>query len=142
MTDGIQPFRIEVPQADADYLHDRLASARWPGELPGTGWERGIPPGYLTELAGHWRTEFDWRAAEAQLNSRPQFTTEIDGQRIHFLHLRPGDPGAQPLLITHGYPRAVAEVLRLIDPPASPAADQSFHLVAPSPPAHASCSPH
>ncbi len=62
MSDGIQPFRIEIPQADLDYLHDRLANARWPGELPGVGWTRGVPLGYLKELAEYWRTQYDWRA--------------------------------------------------------------------------------
>src|SRR5260221_5436728 len=100
MTDGIQPFRIEIPQADVDYLHDRLASARWPGELPGVAWTRGIPPGYLKELAGDWRTRYHRRAAQAPLNSRPQFTTEIHRQRIHFLHVTSRRPRAKPLLIS------------------------------------------
>jgi epoxide hydrolase len=90
MSEHIQPYRIEIPPADVDHLNDRLASARWPGELPGTGWERGVPLGYLTELASYWRTGYDWRAAEAKLNTYPQFTTEIDGQRIHFLHVTSG----------------------------------------------------
>ena len=141
MTNEIQPFRIEIPQADVDYLHHRLASARWPGELPGAGWERGIPLGYLTELAGYWRTGFDWRAAEAQLNSYAQFTTEIDGQRIHFLHVRSGRQDAKPLLITHGYPSSVAEFLHLIGPLTSPGTGQAFHVVAPSLPGYAFSTP-
>ena len=141
MSEPIQPFRIEVPRAEVDYLHDRLASARWPGALPGVGWERGVPPGYLKELAGYWRTRYDWRAAEARLNSYPQFTTEIDGQRIHFLHVRSGRPGAKPLLITHGYPSTVAEFLHLIDPLVNPPAAQAFHLVAPSLPGYAFSTP-
>ena len=141
MSEPIQAFRIEIPQADVDYLHGRLASARWPGELPGVGWTRGIPLDYLKELAGYWRTEFEWRAAEAQLNSYPQFTTEIDGQRIHFLHVRSGQPGAKPLLITHGFPSTVAEFLHLIGPLVSPAAGQAFHVVAPSLPGYAFSTP-
>jgi epoxide hydrolase len=141
MNDAIQPFRIDIPEADLDYLHDRLASARWPGDLPGTGWERGIPSGYLTELAGYWRTGYDWRAAEAQLNSYPQFITEIDGQRIHFLHVESGQPGAKPLLITHGFPSSVAEFLHLIEPLTSPAAGQAFHVIAPSLPGYAFSTP-
>jgi epoxide hydrolase len=141
MSEKIQPFRIEIPPADVDYLHDRLASARWPGELPGTGWERGVPPGYLKELAGYWRTGYDWRAAEARLNSYPQFTTEIDGQRIHFLHVESAQPGAKPLLVTHGYPSSVAEFLHLIEPLASPDAGQPFHVVAPSLPGYAFSTP-
>ena len=69
MTENIQPVRIEIGQADVDDLHRRLAGARWPGELPGAGWTRGVPLGYLMELAGYWRTGYDWRAAEARLNS-------------------------------------------------------------------------
>ena len=141
MSDGIQPFRIEIPQADVDYLHDRLADARWPGELPGVGWARGVPVGYLQELAEYWRTRYDWRAAEAQLNSYPQFTTEIDGQRIHFLHVRSSQPGAKPLLITHGFPSSVAEFLHLIGPLTDPAAGQAFHVVAPSLPGYAFSTP-
>jgi epoxide hydrolase len=141
MSEKIQPFRIEIPPADVDYLHDRLASARWPGELPGTGWERGVPPGYLKELAGYWRTGYDWRAAEARLNSYPQFTTEIDGQRIHFLHVESAQPGAKPLLVTHGYPNSVAEFLHLIEPLANPDAGQPFHVVAPSLPGYAFSTP-
>jgi hypothetical protein len=66
MSDEIQPFRIEIPQADLDYLHDRLANARWPGELPGVGWTRGVPLDHLTELAEYWRTGYDWRGQEAR----------------------------------------------------------------------------
>ena len=141
MSHAIRPFRIEIPQADVDYLHDRLAGARWPSKLSGTGWERGVPLDYLTELAGYWRTGYDWRAAEAQLNSYPQFTTEIDGQRIHFLHVRSGRPGAKPLLITHGFPSSIAEFLHLIEPLASPAAGQAFHVIAPSLPGYAFSTP-
>jgi pimeloyl-ACP methyl ester carboxylesterase len=141
MSEKIQPFRIEIPPVDVDYLRDRLASARWPGELPGTGWERGVPLGYLEELAGYWHTGYDWRAAEARLNSYPQFITEIDGQRIHFLHVESAQPGAKPLLVTHGYPSSVAEFLHLIGPLASPDAGQPFHVVAPSLPGYAFSTP-
>jgi epoxide hydrolase len=141
MSDGMQPFRIEIPEADVDDLHDRLASARWPGELPGVEWARGVPLGYLKDLAGYWRTRYDWRAHEAQLNQHPQFTTEIDGQRIHFLHVKSGQPGAKPLLITHGFPSSVAEFLHLIEPLVSPAAGQAFHLIVPSLPGYAFSTP-
>jgi pimeloyl-ACP methyl ester carboxylesterase len=137
MTENVQPFRIEIDQADVDDLHRRLASARWPGELPGTGWTRGVPLSYLKELAGYWRTGYDWRAAEARLNSWPQFVTEIDGQRIHFLHVRSSRPDAMPLLITHGYPSSVAEFMQLIEPLVNPAEGQAFHVIAPSLPGYA-----
>ena len=141
MSDRIQPFRIEIPQADIEYLHSRLANARWPGELPGVGWDRGIPLGYLKELAEYWRTQYDWRAQEALLNQYPQFTTEIDGQRIHFLHVRSDHPGARPLLITHGFPSSVAEFLQLIQPLVNPATGQAFHVIAPSLPGYAFSTP-
>ena len=141
MNEDIQPFRIEICQADVDYLGHRLASARWPGELPGVEWSRGVPLAYLKELAEYWRTRYDWRAAEARLNSYPQFVTEIDGQRIHFLHVRSGHPDAKPLLITHGYPSSVAEFLELIEPLVNPAAGQAFHVIAPSLPGYAFSTP-
>ena len=141
MSDAIQPFRIEIPQADVDYLHERLVSARWPGELPGTGWPRGVPLDYLTDLAGYWRTGYDWRAAEAKLNSYPQFITEIDGQRIHFLHVTSAQPGAKPLMLTHGYPSSVAEFLYLIEPLVTPPTGQAFHLVVPSLPGYGFSTP-
>ena len=141
MSENIQPFRIEIRQTDVDYLHHRLASARWPGELPGAGWTRGVPLGYLKELAEHWRTQYDWRSAETRLNSYPQFVTEIDGQRIHFLHVRSGQPDAKPLLITHGFPSSVAEFLHLIAPLVNPAAGQAFHVIAPSLPGYAFSTP-
>jgi pimeloyl-ACP methyl ester carboxylesterase len=141
MSGDIKPFRIEIDQADVDYLHDRLAHARWPGELTGVGWNRGAPLGWLKELAGYWRNEYEWRTSEARLNQYPQFTTEIDGQRIHFLHVRSGRPGAKPLLITHGFPSSVAEFLRLIETLTSPATGQAFHVVAPSLPGYAFSTP-
>jgi pimeloyl-ACP methyl ester carboxylesterase len=137
----ITPFRIAVPQADLDHLHDRLAHARWADGLPGVGWSRGIPPGELRDLAEYWRTGFDWRAAETRLNSFPQFTTEIDGQRIHFLHVRSSRQDAQPLLITHGFPSSVAEFLHLVEPLVNPERGQAFHVVAPSLPGYAFSTP-
>jgi pimeloyl-ACP methyl ester carboxylesterase len=137
----MQTFRIQIPQSDVDYLHNRLAAARWPGELPGTAWTRGIPLDDLQELAEYWRTGYDWRAAEARLNAYPQATTEIDGQRIHFLHVTSDQPGAKPLLLTHGYPSSVAEFLHLIEPLVNPPAGQAFHVVAPSLPGYAFSTP-
>jgi epoxide hydrolase len=131
------PFRIDVPQADLDDLRDRLARTRWPRELPGAGWERGTPIGYLRELAEYWRNEFDWRAQEARLNEFPQFTTVIDGQEIHFLHVRSPEPDALPLLVSHGWPSSVVEFEKVIGPLTDPRAHggdprQAFHLVVPS----------
>jgi pimeloyl-ACP methyl ester carboxylesterase len=141
MSENIQPFRIEIGQTDVDYLHHRLAGARWPDELPGVGWTRGVPLGYLKELARYWRTQYDWCSAEARLNSYSQFVTEIDGQRIHFLHVRSGQPGAKPLLITHGFPSSVAEFMYLIESLVNPAAGPAFHIIAPSLPGYAFSTP-
>ncbi|WP_309230822.1 epoxide hydrolase [Nocardia sp. SYP-A9097] len=135
------PFRIDIPQAELEYLHDRLAHARWAASLPGVGWERGIPVADLKELADYWRTEFDWRAQEAALNAFPQFTTEIDGQQMHFLHVRSSRPDAIPLLITHGFPSSVAEFMHLIAPLTEPEQGPAFHVVAPSLPGYAFSTP-
>jgi epoxide hydrolase len=133
----IRPFRIDIPQEDLDDLRDRLDRARWPGEIQGVGWDRGVPPGYLKELAEHWRTDYAWREHEAELNELPQFTTTIDGQNIHFLHVRSPEPGALPLVLSHGWPGSVVEFLDVIDPltdPRSHGGDpaDAFHLVIPS----------
>jgi pimeloyl-ACP methyl ester carboxylesterase len=141
MSDDVQPFRIDIPEADLSDLRQRLGAARWAGELPGVGWTRGIPRDYLRELAEHWRSGYDWRAQEARLNRYPQFITEIDGQRIHFLHVRSDRPDAKPLLITHGFPSSVAEFLHLIEPLVSPATGQAFHVIAPSLPGYAFSTP-
>jgi epoxide hydrolase len=141
MTDTLLPFRVDVPQADVDDLHDRLAHARYPVELPGVGWTRGIPLNDLKKLAEYWRTGYDWRAQEVRLNRFPQLTTEIDGQRIHVLHVRSDRPDAKPLLLTHGFPSSVAEFLTLIDPLVNPATGQAFHVIAPSLPGYAFSTP-
>ncbi|MEV6769498.1 epoxide hydrolase family protein [Nocardia sp. NPDC051030] len=141
MSTEIRPFRIDIPQSELDYLHDRLAHARWSGQVPGTGWERGIALADLKELAEYWRTEYDWRAMEARLNAYSQFTTEIDGQQIHFLHVRSSHPEAKPLLITHGFPSSVAEFMGLLDLLVDPAEGQAFHVVVPSLPGYGFSTP-
>ncbi|MEU5878915.1 epoxide hydrolase family protein [Spirillospora sp. NPDC047279] len=133
----IRPFRIDVPQQDLEDLHDRLSRTRWPDELPGVGWSYGVPVAYVRKLAGYWRDGYDWRAHEAALNEHPQFTTEIDGQNVHFLHVRSPEPDALPLIITHGWPGSVAEFMKVIGPLTDPRAHggdpaDAFHVVAPS----------
>jgi pimeloyl-ACP methyl ester carboxylesterase len=133
----MRPFRIDIPQADLDDLKRRLAATRWPDEVPGTGWDRGVPLAYLRELAEYWRTGYDWRAAERRLNAYPQFITEIDGTDVHFLHVRSAEPQAVPLLITHGWPGSVFEFIDLIGPLTDPRAHggdpaDAFHVVIPS----------
>jgi pimeloyl-ACP methyl ester carboxylesterase len=138
---GIRPYRVNVPQADVDDLRERLARTRWAPDLPGTGWERGVPTAYLRELAAYWADEYDWRAQEAALNAYPQFVAPIDGADVHFLHVRSAEPGATPLLLLHGWPGSVVEFLDMIGPLTDPAAHggdpaDAFHLVIPSLPGY------
>lgn len=133
----IRPFTIDVPQADLDDLRERLARTRWTTDLPGAGWSRGVPASYLKELAEYWRDEYDWRAYEQALNAYPQFTTEIDGQNVHFLHVRSPEPDALPVILIHGWPGSVVEFLNVIGPLTDPRAHggdpkDAFHLVIPS----------
>ncbi len=137
----IRPYRISVPQADLDDLRERLARTRWARDLPGAGWERGVPTSYLRELAGYWAKEYDWRAHEAALNALPQFITTIDGASVQFLHLRSAQPDATPLLLLHGWPGSIVEFLDMIGPLTDPAAHggdpaDAFHLVIPSLPGY------
>jgi epoxide hydrolase len=137
----MQRFRIDIPQADLDDLHRRLDETRWPSELPGVGWQRGVPLGYLKELADYWRTTYDWRAAERQLNEFPQFTAQIDGVNVHFLHVRSPEPAARPLILTHGWPGSVVEFLDVIGPLSDPRAHggdpaDAFDLIIPSVPGY------
>ncbi|MEV0619893.1 epoxide hydrolase family protein [Nonomuraea sp. NPDC050404] len=139
--DEIKPFRIDIPRADLDELRERLRRTRWAAQLPG-GWSRGVPVAYLRELAAYWADGFDWRAQEARLNAFPQFTTAIDGQRIHFLHVRSPERDALPLILTHSWPNTVAEFLDVIGPLTDPRRhgldpDVAFHVVAPSLPGFA-----
>ncbi len=137
------PFRIEIPQADLDDLRERLTRTRLPGQVPGTGAERGVPEDRLRELVEYWAGDYDWRVHEARLNEHPQFVTGIDGQRVHFLHVRSPEPDATPLLLTHGWPGSIAEFLDVIGPLTDPRAHggdpaDAFHLVVPSLPGSAS----
>jgi pimeloyl-ACP methyl ester carboxylesterase len=136
-TAEIRPFRIEVPQAALDDLRERLARTRFPDEIPGVGWSRGVPLDYLRNVAHYWADGFDWRWQEAKLNDLPQFTTEIGGQKIHFLHVRSPEPDALPLIVCHGYPSSVVEFLDIVGPLTDPVshggdANDAFHVVAPS----------
>ena len=137
----IKPFRIDVPQSELDDLAARLAAARWPGEVAGAGTDYGMPLGVVKRLAESWRTSYNWRAHEAKLNEIPQYTTTIDGQNIHFLHVRSAEPNALPLLLLHGWPGSVLEFARMIGPLTDPAAHggdpaQAFHVVVPSLPGY------
>jgi hypothetical protein len=108
---AIEKFRIDIPQLSLDDLHDRLTRARWASDVPGPNPEDyGVSLAWVRELTEYWRDSYDWRAAEARLNGYPQFVTEIDGQEIHFLHIESPEPGAIPLILTHGWPGSVVEL--------------------------------
>lgn len=133
----IDPFRLAIPQQQLDDLALRLDLTRWPDELPGAGWAYGVPREYLRELVEYWRHEYDWRAAEARLNEWPQFTTTIDGTQVHFARVASPEPGAIPLLLTHGWPGSIAEFVDVAGPLADPRAHgaggaPAFELVIPS----------
>ncbi|TFC14716.1 epoxide hydrolase [Cryobacterium algoritolerans] len=133
----ITSFRVDIPQADIDDLTSRLRTTRMPAPLPGNDWDTGIPSGYLQDLVTDWAEDFDWRAFEARLSEVPQFMTVIDGQRIHFAHVRSAVPDATPVLLTHGWPGSFLEFLHLIGPLTEPEAyggdrADAVHLIIPS----------
>ncbi len=135
------PFRVEIPDAVLTDLQERLTKTRWPGPSPDGGWAYGAELSAVQDLCEYWRTSFDWRAAEARLNSWPQFLTDIDGEQVHFIHARSPHAGAFPLVITHGWPGSVAEFLDIIDPLIDPVAHggdaaDAFHVIAPSIPGY------
>lgn len=138
-TDAITPYTAQIPDVDLQDLRTRLGRVRWPDEVADAGWDYGVPLAYVRELAARWREGFDWRAQENRLNAYPQFLTTIDGDQIHFLHVRSPEADALPLIITHGWPMSVFEYLDLIGPLSDPRAHgadpaDAFHLVIPSVP--------
>lgn len=140
--DAIHPFTIRVDDRTLADLETRLANARIPEPLQGDGWALGTDIKYLRELVAYWRDRFDWRAQERRLNQLEQFTTTIDGLRVHFVHRRSKHPNAMPLLITHGWPGSFAEFTKIIGPLTDPtahggSADDAFHVVMPSIPGFA-----
>ncbi len=131
----IKPFRIAIEQSELDDLTERLNRTRWPREVT-TDWSRGVPVSYLKGLAEYWADGFDWRKQEAELNEFPQFTTEIDGQTIHFLHIRSSRPDAVALILTHGWPSSPFEFRKVIG-----MLTDEFHLVIPSLPGYGFSTP-
>jgi hypothetical protein len=94
----VEPYRVQIAQQQLDDLAERRTRTRWPDEVPGTGWDRGVPLAYLEQRAQYWHDGYDWRRAEGELNACPQFRTVIDGQRVHFIRVRATQSGAVPLL--------------------------------------------
>ena len=137
----ILPFEVAVSDLVLEDLDDRLAATRFPDEIEDTGWDYGMPMGYLRELVEYWRDGYDWRAQEARLNALDHYRTAIDGQEIHFVHARSPHANALPLLLTHGWPGSIVEFLDVIPMLTDPeqhggSAEDAFHVVVPSLPGY------
>jgi pimeloyl-ACP methyl ester carboxylesterase len=138
---AIRPFRVNVPDADLADLKRRLSATRLPSRELVEDRSQGVQLATLRELARYWTKEYDWRTCEARLNALPQFTTEIDGVEIHFIHVRSRHENALPLIMTHGWPGSVIELLETVGPLTDPTAhggtpQDAFHLVLPSLPGY------
>ena len=140
---GVRPFRIEVPEREIEELRRRIDATRWPTkELVGDR-SQGVQLAATQELARYWTSEYDWRRCEARLNALPQFKTEIDGLNIHFIHVKSAHENALPLVMTHGWPGSIVELLETIGPLTDPTAhggraEDAFDLVLPSLPGYGS----
>src|SRR6478672_10104707 len=137
----ISPFHVEIPEAELDDLRRRVGATRWPTRELVEDRSQGVQLAAMQALARYWATEYDWRRCEARFNALPQFTTEIDGVDIHFIHVRSPHPDALPLIMTHGWPGSVVELLDVVgpltDPPAyGGSAEDAFDLVLPSLPGY------
>ena len=137
----IRPFRAEFPEEEVAELRRRIAATRWPSTELVDDRAQGVQLATVRALADYWQTEYDWRKAEARLNALPQFTTEIEGVNIHFIHVRSKHENALPLIVTHGWPGSVIELLEAVGPLTDPtahggSAEDAFHLVLPSLPGY------
>jgi pimeloyl-ACP methyl ester carboxylesterase len=137
----VRPFKVNVPEAALVDLRQRLEMTRWPDAETVTDQSQGVQSARIQALARYWQTEYDWRKAEARLNALPQFVTTIDGLDIHFIHVRSRHPDAMPLIITHGWPGSIFELLKVIDPLTNPTAhggraEDAFDVVIPSMPGY------
>jgi pimeloyl-ACP methyl ester carboxylesterase len=135
----IRPFRVNIPEEQLAKLRRRIAATEWPDRETVNDRSQGIQLSKLQELVRYWGTEYDWRKGEAKLNALPQFITRIDGLDIHFIHVRSRHPNALPLIVTHGWPGSVFELLNTVGPLTDPTtlgaqAEDAFHLVLPSMP--------
>ncbi|MBI2803286.1 MAG: epoxide hydrolase [Gammaproteobacteria bacterium] len=136
-----EPFSIDVSDAVLTDLRERLERVRWPGEVPNSAWDYGTNLAYMKELVDYWRTRYDWRVHERQLNRWTHFRVIIDGQRLHYIHERGKGPKPFPLIITHGWPGSIAEFVEIIGPLTDPAAHggdpaDAFDVIAPSLPGY------
>jgi pimeloyl-ACP methyl ester carboxylesterase len=137
----VHPFQVEIPDEALDDLRRRIAATRWPSKEFVGDRSQGVQLATLQELARYWTTDYDWRKAEAKLNALPQFKTEIDGVEVHFIHVKSEHDNALPLIMTHGWPGSVIELLETVGPLTDPTAhggnaENAFHLVLPSVPGY------
>src|SRR6478609_5129567 len=138
---AIRPFEVNMPEEDLADLRRRVAAVRLPSKELVDDRSQGVQLATIQELARYWTTGYDWRACEARLNALPQFTTEIDGVPIHFIHVKSRHENALPLIMTHGWPGSVIELLETVGPLTDPTAhggrpEDAFHLVLPSLPGY------
>jgi pimeloyl-ACP methyl ester carboxylesterase len=139
--DEVRPFRVGFPEAELTELRRRVKATRWPDRETVSDDSQGVRLAVMQDLAAHWGNGYDWRKCEAKLNDLPNFTTEIDGLGIHFIHVRSPHEDALPLIVTHGWPGSVIEQLKIIEPLTNPTAHgasaaDAFHLVIPSLPGY------
>ncbi len=139
--DAVRPFRFNAPEEALVDLRRRIAATRWPDKETVADSSQGVQLATMQELARYWGADYDWRKIEARLNALPQFTTEIDGLDIHFIHVRSKDEDALPMIVTHGWPGSIIEQLKIIDPLTNPtahggSASDAFHVVIPSLPGY------
>jgi pimeloyl-ACP methyl ester carboxylesterase len=137
----IRPFKVNVSDADLKDLRQRILATKWPKKETVADATQGVQLATMQKLAKYWVTDYDWRKVEAKLNSLPQFITNIDGVDIHFIHVRSKDKNAMPLIITHGWPGSIIELLKVIDPLTNPTAyggkaEDAFDVVIPSIPGY------
>src|SRR5687768_17437480 len=116
----MKQFKIQISEQEINDLNQRLSNTRWPCEMINEGWKKGAPTDYLKGLVDYWLNKFDWKKQEALLNKYPQFITEIDGQNIHFVHIRSNNPQATPLMLIHGWPGSFADFVNVIEPLTNP----------------------
>jgi pimeloyl-ACP methyl ester carboxylesterase len=137
----IRPFHVDIPEEKLTDLRRRIAATQWPEKETVADHSQGVPLATIQKLARYWAAEYDWRKCEATLNALPQFTTEIDGLDIHFIHVRSEHEDALPLIVNHGWPGSIVEQLKIIDPLTDPtthgaSAADAFHVVIPSMPGY------
>ena len=127
----IEKFKVNIPQSELDDLNDRIKKVRWPDEIKNSDWKYGTSLSYIKELADYWLEEFDWRIIEKEINSFPNFIADVDGNQIHFLHIKSNKKNAIPIIITHGWPGSFLEMLKII-PHLTESEESPFDLVVPS----------